>query len=124
MAVGRGNTLRIVPLLVEARRLLSICLECRPPVQEQAVFIGERGPLTDNGLRAVCSHDAAITGVKFTPHTHRHIFARRFLEQTNKANDLVALAQILGHESLNTTAIYTKRSQDELQQRVDEMRYE
>ncbi|MFQ5502379.1 MAG: tyrosine-type recombinase/integrase, partial [Phycisphaerae bacterium] len=57
-----------------------------------------------------------------TPHTLRHTFAHRFLASSN--NDIVALAQILGHESLNTTAIYTKRSQDELQQRVDEMRYE
>ena len=119
---GKGNKLRIVPLPVEARRMLSIYLECRPPVQEQAVFIGERGPLTDDGVRAVCSRYAAITGVKFSPHTLRHTFAHRFLASTN--NDIVALAQILGHESLNTTAIYTQRSQDELQRRVDELRYE
>lgn len=119
---GKGNKLRIVPLPVEARRLLSIYLECRPPVQEQAVFIGERGPLTDDGVRAICSRYTAITGVSFTPHTLRHTFAHRFLASTN--NDIVALAQILGHESLNTTAIYTKRSEDELQQRVEGMRYE
>ncbi len=119
---GKGNKLRIVPLPVEARRLLSLYLECRPPVQAEAVFIGERGPLTDDGVRAVCSRYAAITGVQFTPHVLRHTFAHRFLASTN--NDIVALAQILGHESLNTTAIYTKRSQDELQQRVDELRYE
>ncbi len=119
---GKGNKLRIVPLPVEARRLLSIYLECRPPVQEQVIFIGERGPLTDDGVRAICSRYAAITGVKFSPHILRHTFAHRFLSASN--NDIVALAQILGHESLNTTAIYTKRSQDELQQRVEEMRYE
>ncbi len=119
---GKGNKLRIVPLPVEARRLLSNYLDCRPPVQAQAVFIGERGPLTDDGVRAICSRYAAITGVSFTPHTLRHTFAHRFLGSTN--NDIVALAQILGHESLNTTALYTKRSQDELQQRVDELRYE
>ena len=120
--LGKGNKLRIVPLPVEARRLLSIYLETRPPVQSQTVFIGERGPLTDDGVRAVCSRYAAITGVSFTPHTLRHTFAHRFL--ASSSNDIVALAQILGHESLNTTAIYTKRSQDELQQRVDELRYE
>ncbi len=119
---GKGNKLRIVPLPVEARRLLSIYLECRPPVQGQAIFIGERGPLTDDGVRAICSRYAAITGVSFTPHTLRHTFAHRFLASTN--NDIVALAQILGHESLNTTAIYAKRSEDELQQRVEGMRYE
>jgi site-specific recombinase XerD len=119
---GKGNKLRIVPLPVEARRLLSIYLECRPPVQSQSVFIGERGALTDDGVRSICSRYSAITGVSFTPHTLRHTFAHRFLAATH--NDIVALAQILGHESLNTTAIYTRRSQDELQQRVDELRYE
>lgn len=119
---GKGNKHRIVPLPVEARRLLAKYLECRPPVQVQAMFIGERGPLTADGVRAICSRYAAITGVSFTPHTLRHTFAHRFLSATG--NDLVALAQILGHESLNTTAIYAKRSQDELQQRVDELRYE
>jgi site-specific recombinase XerD len=119
---GKGNKLRMVPLPVEARRMLSIYLECRPPVQSQAVFIGERGPLTDDGVRAICSRYAAITGVNFSPHTLRHTFAHRFL--ASSSNDIVALAQILGHESLNTTAIYTKRSQDELQQRVEEMQYE
>ena len=119
---GKGNKLRVVPLPVEARRLLSLHLESRPPVESHVVFVGERGPLTDDGVRAICSRYTAITGVSFTPHTLRHTFAHRFLASTN--NDIVALAQILGHESLNTTAIYTKRSQDELQQRVEEMRYE
>ena len=119
---GKGNKQRIVPLSVEARRVLIEYLETRPPSESRAVFIGERGALTDDGVRNICSKYAAITGVKFTPHTCRHTFAHRFLAQTN--NDLVALAQILGHESLTTTAIYTKRSQDDLQQRIDGIRYE
>jgi len=119
---GKGNKLRIVPLSAEARRLLSAYLEVRPPSESQAVFIGERGPLKPDGVRSVCSRYAATTGVKFTPHVLRHSFAHRFLQQTS--NDLVALAQILGHENLNTTAIYSKRSGAELQQRVDSVRYE
>ena len=119
---GKGNKQRIVPLSVEARRVLADYLECRPPTDVQAVFIGERGALTDDGVRAICSRYATISGVKFSPHTMRHTFAHRFLEATN--NDIVALAQLLGHESLNTTSIYTKRSQDDLQRRMDDLRYE
>ena len=120
--MGKGNKQRFVPLPAEARRLLAAYLEARPPTDAQALIIGERGALTDDGIRAICSRYAAITGVKFTPHTLRHTFAHRFLSQTQ--NDLVGLAQILGHENLNTTAIYTRRSQDELQARVDNLRYE
>ncbi len=119
---GKGNKQRIVPLSVEARRLLSAYLECRPPVDSEAVFVGERGPLTDDGVRAICNKYSAVSGFKFTPHVLRHTFAHRYLRQTN--NDLVGLAQILGHENLNTTAIYTKRNQDDLQNSVDLMCYE
>jgi site-specific recombinase XerD len=118
---GKGNKQRRVPLPVEARRLLTAYLESRPPTDSQSIFIGERGPLTDVGIRALCAKYSAITGVKFTPHVLRHTFAHRFLE--NSGNDLVSLGQILGHESLNTTALYTKRSQDDLQQRIDEVHY-
>lgn len=119
---GKGNKERIVPLSNEARRLLTDYLESRPPNDSDAVFIGERGALTYHGVRAICSKYAAISGVRFTAHRLRHSFAHRFLAQTN--NDLVALAQILGHESLNTTSLYTKRGQDELQQKIDGLRYE
>ena len=119
---GKGNKQRTVPLSLEARRTLAAYLETRPPIDGQAVFIGERGPLSTDGVRAICSKYSAITGVRFTPHTLRHTFAHRFLATTS--NDIVALAQILGHESLNTTSIYAKRGQDELQQRVDDVRYE
>ena len=119
---GKGNKQRTVPLPVEARRALADYLECRPPTDSQAVFLGERGRLTDDGIRALCSKYSAITGVKFTPHVLRHSFAHRFLETSS--NDIVALAQILGHESLNTTSVYAKRSQDNLQQRINQLRYE
>lgn len=120
--LGKGNKQRVVPLALEARRLLTAYRETRPPLNCHAVFIGERGRLGYSGLRGICSRYAAITGVNFTAHRLRHTFAHRFLNQNS--NDLVALAQILGHENLNTTAIYTKRRDDELQACVDGLRYE
>ncbi|MCH7687195.1 MAG: tyrosine-type recombinase/integrase [Planctomycetes bacterium] len=119
---SKGRKQRTIPLSVEARRVVQVYLETRPPSECQAVFIGERGALTYSGLRAICSKYAAITSVEFTAHRLRHTFAHRYLGQTN--NDLVGLAQILGHESLNTTSIYTRRGQDELQARIDGLRYE
>jgi len=114
---GKGNKQRMVPLPLEVRRLLSRYLECRPPIQVNFVFIGERGALTADGVRGICLRYSVQTQVKFSPHTLRHTFAHRFLSATN--NDLVALAQILGHESLNTTAIYTQRTHSELNERSE-----
>jgi integrase/recombinase XerC len=47
--------------------------------------------------------------------------AKRFLADTQ--NDLVGLAQILGHESLNTTARYTKRSEGQLAEMSEKLNY-
>jgi len=119
---GKGNKRRNVPLSIEARRVVQMYLETRPPVECKSVFMGERGALTYSGLRAICSKYAAVTGVTFTAHKLRHSFAHRYLNQTN--NDLVGLAQILGHENLNTTSIYTRRDEAELQASIDGLRYE
>ena len=47
--------------------------------------------------------------------------AHRFLNDNN--NDLVALSQILGHENLNTSARYTQRGQEELNELAERMGY-
>ena len=51
---GKGNKQRSVPLPLLARQALQTYLDTRPPVASSKVFIGERGPLTDRGVRALC----------------------------------------------------------------------
>ena len=55
---------------------------------------------------------------KVFPHNLRHLFAREFYKQTH---DIVKLASILGHSSIETTRIYTKETEDECRIEIEKL---
>lgn len=114
---GKGHKSRSVPLNATARRALISYFETRDSLNpEDHVFISKRGSAQSiRGLQKIIqtlARRAHINRVEVSAHTLRHTFAVNYL----KANpgSLVDLAALLGHESLNTTAIYTQPSQEAL----------
>lgn len=80
---------------------------------------GER--ITTRGISQMLKNFATRYGINekvIYPHSFRHRFAKNFLE---KFNDISLLADLMGHESIETTRIYLRRSSSEQQQIVDEV---
>lgn len=118
---GKGSKQRSVPLPLFCRRALQKWLDARPPFTSAKIFVGERGNLTERGVRNLCDKYAAICGFKIYPHLLRHTMAHKFLE--DNPGDLVSLAQILGHENLNTTRRYVQRTQQQLSDAAENLDY-
>ena len=80
------------------------------------MFISKRAtPQTIRGLQKILQtlmQRAKITRIPASAHTLRHTFAIHYLKDNPGA--LVELATLLGHDSLNTTAIYTQASREDL----------
>src|SRR5262249_17452195 len=112
---------RSVPLPLIARRCLEAYLNTRPPIDSPKIFVGERGALSERGIRAICNKYSAIIGVKIHPHLFRHTMAHQFLEDNQQ--DLIALAQMLGHENLNTTKRYVQRTHEQLASASERLAY-
>jgi len=118
---GKGSKERWVPLPLPARRALQAYLETRPPVASSRVFIGERGPLTESGIRSLCDKYSAFIGVHVHPHLLRHTMAHQYL--ADNPGDLVGLAQILGHQNLNTTRRYVEQTEQQLAEAAERLSY-
>lgn len=118
---GKGRKERTVPLALECRKALSAYLDVRPPSESEHVFIGERGPLSADGIQALCRKYSALIGERLHPHAFRHTFAKKFLE--DNGNDLTALAMLLGHSNIQTTARYAQKDQSTLAAAAENLTY-
>ncbi|MDR1742308.1 MAG: tyrosine-type recombinase/integrase [Dysgonamonadaceae bacterium] len=80
---------------------------------------GER--ITARGVSGQLKHFAERYGLNpkvIYPHSFRHRFAKNFLD---KFNDIALLADLMGHESIETTRIYLRRTASEQQSIVDKV---
>jgi integrase/recombinase XerC len=114
---GKGRKARDVPLNTSVRRALQDYLAIPPdPSARAPIFRSKRGTaLVVRSVQAMVSRlakQAKIERIPVSAQTLRHTFARHYLQQ--HPGKLRELADLLGHESLDTTAVYTKPSQDDI----------
>lgn len=122
---GKGNKDRLIPIGQEAIKYLTIYLnEVRrhQTIQkgsEDHVFLNQRGgKISRMSVFNIIKDLAQKAGINksISPHTFRHSFATHLIE--GGAN-LRAVQQMLGHESITTTEIYTHLDRDFLRDTVD-----
>lgn len=109
---GKGSKQRLVPLSDESLKQMQFWFLDRnvlkiQPGNEDFLFLNRRGSkLTRSMIFSIVKKMALDAGIKknVSPHTFRHSFATHLLE--GGAN-LRAIQQLLGHESIMTTEIYT-----------------
>jgi integrase/recombinase XerC len=85
------------------------------------LFINKNGTrLTDRGVRYILNQEVKKTAMnlKITPHTLRHSFATHLLEN---GMDLKVLQELLGHQHLRTTQVYTYVTKDNLKEQYDKL---
>lgn len=110
---GKGNKQRLVPISqINKKCIMNYLKKSRSknkinPTDTDTLFLNRRGKgLTRAMIFTIVKNLTKLAGIKknISPHTFRHSFATHLLEN---GADLKTIQQILGHESITTTEIYT-----------------
>lgn len=122
--IGKGNKERLVPLSPSVEKEINLYVEGTrnhmkiQPGHEDFVFLNRRGrQLTRVMIFTIIKQLAEEIGLTKTvsPHTFRHSFATHLIE--GGAN-LRAIQEMLGHESITTTEIYTHLNQEYIREAI------
>lgn len=117
--LGKGNKERIVLFGTKAKELIKLYLNTykenfKGNISDEYLLINEKGkPLSTNKIELIVKDVLKKSALKLniSPHTLRHTFATHLLDS---GADLKSVQELLGHENLKTTAIYTHISNERL----------
>ena len=100
---GKGNKVRELPLLDELQRLIAVHVKDKMP--KKYLFEKGNAPMNTAQLRYILTKLFKDAGLKVTPHQLRHSFATHLLNNGARISDV---SELLGHETMATTQVYTK----------------
>ena len=111
--LGKGNKERIVYFGEYAREILDLYLSKRNDKCEYLFINNHCNRLTSRGVRYILNKiiDKTSLNTKISPHMIRHSFATHML---NEGCDLLTVQELLGHETLRATQVYTHVTNDRL----------
>lgn len=100
---GKGNKLRELPILENLQELITLYIKRRSP--KKYLFEKGNAPMNSAQLRYILTKLFKAQGLKVTPHQLRHSFATHLL---NNGARIADVSELLGHETMATTQVYTK----------------
>ena len=118
--IGKGNKERIVFLTDKIIKQLKKYLDTRQIIDiNEYLFINNKNTkLSNRSIENICDRAFKLVGIndkKYTVHTLRHTFATYIYKQTK---DILVVKEILGHETINATMIYSHIDNDDLKKAV------
>ena len=125
IVLGKESKERMVPIYPRCVQLIRLYLSKSRPVfmkpgrEHGILFVSQRGaPITSRSIQLLCDRTAekCRLPVHVHPHMIRHSFATHLLDN---GADLRVVQELLGHENLSTTQIYTHVTQDRLEKVVE-----
>ncbi len=123
--LGKENKERMVPFYPRCAQLLKYYIQnARPTFMKNKeehgfVFVNQKGkPISSRSIQNICEKAGVRSGIDVHVHPHmiRHSFATHLLDN---GADLRIVQELLGHENLQTTQIYTHVTQDRLTKVVE-----
>ena len=121
--LGKGNKERIIPFTADCQKVVKAYIESerkellkKSKALSPALFLNAKGErLTTRGLEYILDSIEEKTGlyVGLHPHILRHSFATHLLEN---GADLRVIQELLGHESINATQVYTHVTEEAMKE--------
>ena len=118
---GKGDKQRLVPISAMARERINLYLDYRKNrFRDEVLFLNNRGcKLTRVMIFTIIKQAAQRASIdkKISPHTFRHSFATHLLQG---GASIRQVQELLGHENIVTTEIYTHLNTDHLRETLQE----
>lgn len=118
--IGKNQKERNIPLHLDVRKAITAYMEVRDrmSISSDYLLISERKrPFTRSGIFKMLKRWENDTNIKIHPHMFRHHFAIQVLNTPNA--DINTVQYLLGHESIESSAIYLKVRQEDLEKSIN-----
>ncbi|KEI10500.1 integrase [Clostridium sp. K25] len=118
--IGKGSKHREVFVPNKLKTIWDNYLQVRIK-KSTALFTGKRGPINRKTVDSIIKTYAEAAGVdksKAHAHNFRHLYCKNLAD---RGIDISTIADIAGHQNINTTRIYTRKTKEELLNIIEDM---